>query len=114
MENFDFENQDLDNFIIKDKKYYAKRRKKCLLMWIPILLVITTGIVLYFVLKPKPDNKIICQYETREDNENIILINIDDDVEFTLMIDDVDYDKKSLIIFQKLENIKLFLTLKKN
>ena len=28
MENFDFDNQDMDNLIIKDKKYYAKRRKK--------------------------------------------------------------------------------------
>ena len=114
MENFDFENQDLDNFIIKDKKYYSRRRKKCLLIWIPILLVIITATVLYFILKPKVDNKIICQYVTKIDNENIVLFNIDDKIEFTLIIDDVEYDKKSLISSKKPENIKSFLNLKIN
>ena len=79
-ETFDFGNEDLENFIVKDKEYYARRRKKCLLIWIPILLVIATAVVLYFFLKPKEDNKIICQYETKIDNENIILINIDGNI----------------------------------
>ena len=101
MESFDFNSQDMDNLIIKDKKYYAKRMKKCLLIWISILTVIITAIVLYFVLKPKEDNKIICQYETKTDNENIVLFNIDDNIEFTLIIDDVEYDKKKSHKFEK-------------
>ena len=102
MEDFDFTNQDMENFIIKDKKYFAKRRNKYLLIFIPlILLVIITGIVLYFVLKPIPDNKIICLYETETNNENIMLINIDNNIEFTIIIDDVKYDKKKSHNFQK-------------
>ena len=113
MENFDFENQDLDNFIIKDKKYYAKRRKKSLLICISILLVIITGIVLYLFLKPKIDNKIICQYETREDNENVILINIDDIIDFILIIDEIEYDKKKSHNFQKAGKHKVIFQFEK-
>ena len=100
-ETFDFGNEDLENFIVKDKEYYARRRKKCLLIWIPILLIIITAIVLYFILKPKVDNKIICQYVTKIDNENIVLFNIDDNIEFTLIIDNVEYDKKKSHKFEK-------------
>ena len=100
-ETFDFGSQDLDNLIVKDKKFYAERRKKCLLICIPILLVIATALVLYFILKPKEDNKIICRYETKEDNENVILINIDDNIEFIVIIDDVKYDKKNYHNFEK-------------
>jgi len=114
MENFDYANQDLDNFIIKDKNYYAKRRKKCLLIWIPILLVIILAIVLYLVLRPKPDNKIICQYETLTDDENVILINIDDNIDFTLIIDDVKYGKKKSHNFQKAGKHKVIFDFKKN
>ena len=113
-ETFDFGNEDLDNLIIKDKEYYAKRRKKCLLIWIPILLVIITVIVLYFVLKPNENNQIICQYETKEDNENIILINIDDNIEFIVIIDDVKYDKKKSHNFQKAGKHKVIFDFKKN
>ena len=64
-------------------------------------MVIITAIVLYFVLKPKVDNKIICLYETETDNENVTLIDINDNFEFTLIIDDVEYDKKKSHNFQK-------------
>ena len=113
MENFDYANQDLDNFIIKDKNYYAKIRKKCLLICIPILLVIATALVLYFILKPKEDNKIICRYETKEDNENVILINIDDNIDYTLIIDDVKYSKKKSHNFQKAGKHKVIFDFKK-
>ena len=66
MKSFDIyhENyQGLDKLIIKDKDYYAKRRKKCLLIGIPILLVIIIiTIVLVVVLQPKTYNEITCQY----------------------------------------------------
>ena len=104
MENVDFDNDDLDNLIIKDKDYYAKRRKKCLLILIPILSVIIIAIVLIVVLRPKKDNKIICQYETEVDNENVTLINIDDNIEFIAIIDDVKYNNKKSHIFPKAGN----------
>ena len=113
-ETFDFGNEDLDNLIVKDKEYYAKRRKKCLLIWIPILLVIILAIVLYLVLRPKPDNKIICQYETLTDDENVILINIDDNIDFTIIIDDVKYGKKKSHNFQKAGKHKVIFDFKKN
>ena len=42
MEDYEFAQQDLDNLIIMDKKYYARRINKYLLIWIPISLVIIT------------------------------------------------------------------------
>ena len=104
MENVDFDNDDLDNLIIKDKDYYAKRRKKYLLILIPILSVIIIAIVLIVVLRPKKDNKIICRYETEIDNENVTLINIDDNIEFIAIIDDVKYNNKKSHIFPKARN----------
>ena len=57
--------QDLDNLTIKDKEYYAKKRKRYLLIVIPILVVIiTVTIVLIIVLQPKTYNEITCKYET--------------------------------------------------
>jgi len=114
MEDFDFADQDMENFIIKDKKYFAKKRNKYLLIFIPsILLVIIIGIVLYFILKPIPDNNIICLYETQTNNENIKLINIDNNIEFTLIIDDVKYDKKISHNFQKAGKHKVIFHFKK-
>ena len=81
---------------------------------IPILLAIITAIVLFFVLKPKADNKIICQYETKTDDENVILINIEDNIDFTLIIDDVKYDKKKSHNFQKAGKHKVIFDFKKN
>ena len=67
MEDFEFADQDMENFIIKDKKYFAKKRNKYLLIFIPsILLVIIIGIVLYFILKPIPDNNIICLLKLKQ------------------------------------------------
>ena len=99
MENFDDNN--LDNFIIKDKEFYWKRKKKCLLAWIPILLVIIIIIIiLVIVLQPKLDNKIICQYKTLKDNENVILINIKNNIDFKIIIDDSSYEN-NYHIFQR-------------
>ena len=112
-ESFEFEQKDLDNLIIKDRKFYAKRRKKCLLICISILLVIITGIVLYFVLKPKADNKIICQYETERDDENVVIINIDDNIEFIVIIDDVKYEKKKSHNFIKAGKHKVIFEFEK-
>ena len=59
-----FETEELENLVIKDKEYHRKRRIKCLLIWIPIIVVIAVAITLIVVFRPKPDNKIICYYKT--------------------------------------------------
>ena len=105
MEAFDIyqENyQDLDNYIIKDKDYYAKRRKKCLLIGIPILLVIITiTIVLVIVLLPLTYNEVTCQYETKKENENIHLININNNIKFKIRINDISHDNKNSLSLKK-------------
>ena len=106
------ENFDLENLIIKDKIYYKKKRKKILLISIPIILVITIVIILIFVLKPKPDNKIICHYQTLLDNENINLININNDIDYNLIIDDISYGKKSSHNFNKSSTFKVIFDFK--
>ena len=94
--------QDLDNLIIKDKEYYAKKRKRYLLIVIPILLVIiTVTIVLIIVLQPKIYNEITCQYETKKDNENIPLINIDNNIKFKIIKDDIIYYNKNYLTLEK-------------
>ena len=59
-----YNNDELEQLIIKDKEYFRKRRIKCLLIWIPIIVVIAVAITLIVVFRPKPDNKIICYYKT--------------------------------------------------
>ena len=102
MDEINYNDQDLDNLITLDKKYYAKGRKKLLLILIPILIVlIAVIIVLIIVLGQKDTNKIICEYSTNKDNENIPLINIKNNSDFTLIIDGVKNDKKNYHIFEK-------------
>jgi surface protein len=98
-ENFD--NYDLENLIIKDKEYYKKRKKKCLLIWIPIIMVIVIAIILVIVLKSKPDNKIICKYKINEKIENFILININNDIDYDLIINGNNYGKQNHFDFKE-------------
>jgi len=95
MDGISLHEEDLDNLIIKDKEYYAKKRKKLILILAPILsvLIITIIIVLVILLKPKINNAIICQYKTEKDNQYINLIKYMKDVDFTLIIDNVKYNK---------------------
>ena len=95
MDGISYYEEDLDNLIIKDKEYYAKKRKKLILILAPILsvLIITIIIVLVILLKPKINNAIICQYKTEKDNQYINLIKYMKDVDFTLIIDNVKYNK---------------------
>ena len=103
-----YENNDLENLIIKDKNYYRKRRKKILLISIPIILVIAFVILLIFVIisipeKPKKIyNEIICTYTTWKKNENITLININNDMDFNLIINNINYGKNNSFIFEEI------------
>ena len=102
------ENNDLENLIIKDKNYYRKRRKKIFLISIPIILVIAFVILLIFVIisipeKPKKIyNEIICTYTTWKQNENITLININNDIDFNLIINNINYGKNNSFIFEEI------------
>ena len=73
MENFEYVEQDLDSFIIKDKTYYSRRRKKIFLILITSLLVISVIIVVVLILsRPKEIYRINCQYLTTKENENVV------------------------------------------
>ena len=109
-----FENYDLENLIIKDKQYYRKRKIKCLLFWIPLILVIGIVITLVVLLRPKPDNKIICHYQTQDGTENTTLININNNIEYNIIINDTNCGKINSYKLNKDTNMKLFLILKIN
>ena len=103
MDGISYNEEDLDNLIIKDKEYYAKKRKKLMLILFPILsvIVIAAVIALVFIFKPKVINEIICQYETENDNQYINIIKYNENVDFTLIIDDVKYNKEYSHNFEK-------------
>ena len=96
-----YENMELENLIIKDKEYYRLKRKKILLIALPIILLIAIIIILIIIFRPKPDNKIICHYQIINSNENIHLININDDIDYKLIINDSNHGKQNSFIFNK-------------
>ena len=95
------ESNDLENLIIKDKNYYRKRRIKILSITIPIILVTAIVIALIILLMPEPDNKIICLYNIEKANESIILININNDINYSLTINGTNHGKKNSHNFGK-------------
>ena len=101
------ESNDLENLIIKDKNYYRKRRIKILSITIPIILVTAIVIALIILLMPEPDNKIICYYNIINANENIVLININNDIDYNLIINDTNYGKKNTHIFSRTGKYKV-------
>ena len=103
MDGISYLEVDLESLIIKDKEYNAKKKKKLILIIVPILSVLVTAIVviLIILLKPKVINEIICQYKTEEDNQYITIIKYMTDVDFTLIIDNVKYNKEFYHNFEK-------------
>ena len=116
MDGISLHEEDLDTLIIKDKEYNTKKKKKLILILVPILsvLVIAIVITLIILLKPKVINEIICQYKTEKDNGYINIIKYMENVDFTLIIDNVKYNKEFLIILKRQEYIMLFFNLKIN
>ena len=99
-----FENADLDNLIIKDKEYYHKKRIKRLIIIIIILIVIGILIGLFSIVREilkKKGGKIICSFITSNDNENLQIININEDIKFSLIVDGNEYDKNIYHSFEK-------------
>ena len=97
----DLEETDLDNLIIKDKEYYRKRRNKILIIISIILVIIAIVIVTILLLLKKRGGKIICIYRTTKENENIKLINADDNISFSLIINNKSFSKNNSHIFEK-------------
>ena len=98
----EFTNDNLENLVIKDKEYYGKKRKKYLCIIIPILSFIIIGIIAVIVLFVVDwGGKIVCLYKTTKDNENVILIHLDNSTDFSLTIDNNNYQQKNSHIFEK-------------
>ena len=91
-----FENADLDNLIIKDKEYYRKKRIKATIIIFIIIIIIGILVGIFFIIKEFlriKGGKLICTFITSNDNENIQIININEDIKFSLIIDGNEYDK---------------------
>ena len=96
----DLENHQLENLVIKDKEYNCKRKKKILLIALLVLLaIIIIIIIILLALRPK-GGKIICKYRTNEDNENIRIINTNNDIGFTLYVNDSSYSQNNFHTFK--------------
>ena len=61
MDGISYNEEELDSLIIKDKEYYAKKRKKLILILVSILSVLIIAVVvpLVVLLKPKVINLIL-------------------------------------------------------
>ena len=93
--------QDIENFVIKDKKYRSKKLKCGIIITVAILVFLAIIAVVLFFLLRYIGGKIICKYETTKDNEEVQLININDDITFSLIIDDIDFSGKKSHNFDK-------------
>ena len=79
-----FENDSLENFVIKDKKFRKERNTKrfriCLIILFVLIIIAILAIIVWKIIT-KNYGKIICIYQTFKDNETIELINIYEDNE---------------------------------
>ena len=100
-----FENADLDNLILKDKEYYRKKRIKALIIIFIIIIIIGILVGIIFIIIKEflriKGGKIICSFLTSNDNKNIQIININEDIKFSLIIDGKEYDKNNYHSFEK-------------
>ena len=99
-EKNDFD-KELESLIIKDKDFRRKKNIKLLLIILAIIIFIAIFIVVLIQILKYKGGKIICVYETLNDNENILLINIKDDIQYELIVDDIKYDKNKYHTFEK-------------
>ena len=80
-----------------------KKEKKFIIILTSIfsVIVIAIAIALIILLKPKEINEIICQYKTDKDNQYINIIKYTENDDFTLIIDNVKYNKEYSHNFEK-------------
>ena len=76
-----FENDSLENFVIKDKKFRKERTSKrlriCFIILFVLIIFVVLAIIIWKIIT-KNYGKIICIYQTDKDNETIKLINMND------------------------------------
>ena len=102
----EFQSEDFDAFIIKDNAYKRKRRLKCFLIIIPILLIIIAlTIALILILKYR-GGTLICTYITLNDNESVKLLNDKIYEKYTLSIkqNEKSIDNNNTYTFDKAGN----------
>ena len=96
-----YDSLELDNFVIKDKEFYASRRKKAFIIagLVLLALIVIAGIVIVILVIIKALREkggvITCFFSTSEEDEIIPIINIDDDIGYKLIIDDESCDKST-------------------
>ena len=84
-----FANGNLENLVIKDKAYNRKKLiKKLIIALVIFISLLILLIVIYIILlfKSKTYGEIACVYETRYNNENIVLLKNDENLNFDLNI----------------------------
>jgi surface protein len=111
-ENYKF--SDLETFIIKDKTYKKKRKLKLLLIIIPIILIIIISIVALSIILSQNGGEINCIYQTLEEKENIALINSKNNIKFSLIIDEIEYEQKNYHLFEIAGLHKITFKFKRN
>ena len=90
--------------IIKNKEYYRKKRIKALIIIFIIIIIIGILVGIFFIIKEFlriKGGKIICSFLTSNDNKNIQIININEDIKFSLIIDGKEFDKNNYHSFEK-------------
>ena len=73
--NQDFQNEDLNQLIIKDNEYRRKRMIKLLAIFIPIIIVIIIAVIVIIVLSLYRGGTLTCNYITKQDNETVTFLN---------------------------------------
>ena len=108
MEEFsiDYQNDDLNQFIIKDNEYRRKRRLKLLAIFLPIILVIIIVIIVIVLLSLYRGGKLTCIYITKKDNESVTLLNenIYQKYKIKMKLGDKSIDTTNTYIFPKAGN----------
>ena len=114
-----FENDSLEHFVIKDKKFRKERISQRIRVFMIILFVLIIFTILAIIVWKVITNnygKIICIYQTFEENETIELINIYEDNEnmkFYLIINDENFDQSNNFTFKKPGNHSVSFVFKK-
>ena len=99
-----FENNSLDNLVIKDKSYRNKIKKKKIKIYLiifAILIIIIAIIVIVYKILTIDYGKITCIYETYNENEEIKIINLyNKDMKFFYIINEEKFAQNNIHTFK--------------
>ena len=96
-----FQNEDLENLIIKDNEYKKKQRLKCFAIIFPIILVLAAITIVIIILSLYKGGILSCIYITKEYNESVTFLNekIFEKYNIKIKIDENSIDKTNTYIF---------------